>query len=179
VPLATIIVTVTAVAAIMSLCLVLITRAQRRRGMHGLDAMIGLTGRITKWDRQEGQVFVRGESWKAVSSGEQALAVGDRGQGRGGPGPDLTVAPENQDARESSPSQYLPQATHPRTAGDRRGGTAVTLAAAPGAFPRRCRPQANQRTLAAHRRGAGQQSPQAQAKPHAAWRNTRRSNTTI
>jgi membrane-bound serine protease (ClpP class) len=105
VPLATIIVTVTAVAAIMSLCLVLITRAQRRRGMHGLDAMIGLTGRITKWDRQEGQVFVRGESWKAVSSGEQALAVGDRVRVVAARGLTLTVAPENQDARESSPSQ--------------------------------------------------------------------------
>lgn len=77
VPLATIIATVSTVTAIMSLCLVLITRAQRTQTMHGLDAMVGMTVRITEWQGQTGRVRVRGEIWKARADAPLALHPGE------------------------------------------------------------------------------------------------------
>jgi len=99
VPLATVIITVTAVSAIMGLCLVLITRAHRGQVMHGLEAMVGMTVRITDWQGQTGRVHVRGEIWKAVSAAPLALAPGDRARVVSVQGLTLTLAPEDDAAR--------------------------------------------------------------------------------
>lgn len=97
VPLATIIATVSVVTAIMGLCLVLITRAQRTQSMHGLDAMVGMTVRITDWHGQAGRVRVRGEIWKARAETPLALQPGDEARVVAARDLTLTIAPPVED----------------------------------------------------------------------------------
>ena len=102
VPLTTIILTVGAVTAIMSLCLVLITRAQRRQSMHGLAAMLGMTGRITTWNGQDGTIRLRGETWRAVSPGPAAFQPGDEARVTAARGLTLTVEPQDAPAQPAA-----------------------------------------------------------------------------
>jgi len=49
---------------------------RRRRSVCGAAWMVGNVGEIRYWQKSEGQVFVHGELWHAVS--EFRLSVGDR-----------------------------------------------------------------------------------------------------
>ena len=48
----------------------------RKRSTYGVMSMIGKVVEIPRWNKTEGQVFINGELWKAVS--EVHLLPGDR-----------------------------------------------------------------------------------------------------
>lgn len=73
-PLSLILSCVSAVALLLSGCLVLLLRAQRQKVHGGGAAMIGESALVRSWSAGQGRVFVRGELWKAV--GPESLGVG-------------------------------------------------------------------------------------------------------
>jgi len=73
-PLGTILPTVTVVCACIVFALYLVTRAQLKPRTTGAEAMKGLTGRVTRWEQDRGQIMVRGELWRARSASGAALA---------------------------------------------------------------------------------------------------------
>ena len=56
--------------------MVFCVRKQRQQSVTGIESMPGELVDIHQWDGQEGQVFVRGEMWKAVS--EVSFTKGDK-----------------------------------------------------------------------------------------------------
>ena len=64
-PLRTILPTVVVITLFICLALYLVTTAQLRPKRTGADEMLGLTGRVTKWEGDKGHVMVRGEIWRA------------------------------------------------------------------------------------------------------------------
>ena len=86
VPLATIISTISGLGIVLGGCLYVITRSQRAVKVHGLQALHGMTGRVTHWAGSSGRIFIRGESWKAQASpgnsfhaGETVTVIGHEG----------------------------------------------------------------------------------------------------
>lgn len=77
VPVATILVTVGTLSLILGYCLVVITKSQRGKKAYGLEALVGMTCRITAWSDAKGKVLVRGEIWQAVSRSRTEMAAGD------------------------------------------------------------------------------------------------------
>ncbi len=73
-PLGTILPTVAVVCACIIFALYLVTRAQLKPRTTGAEAMKGLTGRVTRWEQDRGQIMVRGELWRARSASGAALA---------------------------------------------------------------------------------------------------------
>ncbi len=67
-PWSTILSSVGAISIFMLVVLYLVTKTQLApRKRTGFEGMYGLTGTVTKWDKQRGQVKVRGEIWRAMS----------------------------------------------------------------------------------------------------------------
>lgn len=67
---------VTGVAAFAAVVLVSVGRSMRRRPSAGVGEMIGMIGRVDSALQPEGNVFVRGEHWKARA--DEPLVAGDR-----------------------------------------------------------------------------------------------------
>lgn len=64
--------------------LTLLLRARRRPVVTGTPSLIGLSGRIVAWSRDEGEILVQGERWRARSvrslqSGQTVRVVGRKG----------------------------------------------------------------------------------------------------
>jgi membrane-bound serine protease (ClpP class) len=76
-PLSTILPTVAVVCGAIIFALYLVTRAQLQPRTTGKEAMKGLTGRVTRWDRGRGQIMVRGELWRARTEAAVGLSQGD------------------------------------------------------------------------------------------------------
>jgi membrane-bound ClpP family serine protease len=49
---------------------------RRKKPVTGPEALVGRMAEVIEWRQREGQVFVNGEHWKAIS--EKPLARGDR-----------------------------------------------------------------------------------------------------
>jgi len=49
---------------------------RKRKSVCGVPGMLGKVGEVKQWQETEGQVFVNGELWRAVS--EFPLSAGDR-----------------------------------------------------------------------------------------------------
>jgi membrane-bound serine protease (ClpP class) len=75
-PLPTILATVIGVSLLIGLAIYLVTKAQTQRPRLGLQTILGQRAEILTWEDGEGQVLVRGEVWKARSSGAD-LKKGD------------------------------------------------------------------------------------------------------
>jgi len=73
-PLGTILPTVAVVCACIIFALYLVTRAQLKPRTTGAEAMKGLIGRVTRWEKDRGQIMVRGELWQARSASGTTLA---------------------------------------------------------------------------------------------------------
>jgi membrane-bound serine protease (ClpP class) len=67
---------VAGVAAFAAVVLVSVGRSMRRRPSAGVGEMIGMIGRVDSALQPEGNVFVRGEHWKARA--DEPLVAGDR-----------------------------------------------------------------------------------------------------
>ena len=72
-PMSLILSTIIPIAAILGACLFVITRAQRARPVSGAQAMVGETAIVRSWSGDSGNVFIRGEQWKAEGTGPMAL----------------------------------------------------------------------------------------------------------
>jgi membrane-bound ClpP family serine protease len=51
---------------------------RKKRSVSGVTGMLGKVGKVKQWEKTEGQVFVNGELWRAVSdipliTGDQAV----------------------------------------------------------------------------------------------------------
>lgn len=78
-PMSTILVTVGGISAAMFAAAWLAARSQRRRSATGAAGLLGLTGRVQRWQGRSGQVLVRGELWTAICKDcpeASGLAVG-------------------------------------------------------------------------------------------------------
>lgn len=100
VPLGMVTVTVGTLALILGACLYLVTKAQRGASVHGLEALVGMTVRVTKWSNGRGTVLVRGETWQATADQDIAFAPGDEAVVSQAEGLLLTIDRAN-DARAS------------------------------------------------------------------------------
>jgi membrane-bound serine protease (ClpP class) len=56
--------------------LIWFTKDRKRRSVCGVTGMIGKVGEIKYWQESEGQIFVNGELWRAIS--DFPLSAGDR-----------------------------------------------------------------------------------------------------
>ena len=63
-------------AALLLLVLAMLLRSRKRPVVTGKEALVGAEGEALAWDGEEGRVRVRGEIWRARSSG--ALNPGTR-----------------------------------------------------------------------------------------------------
>jgi membrane-bound serine protease (ClpP class) len=70
----------------------LAVKSRQRPVVTGAEQMIGLTGRVEDWSGSSGHVFVRGESWNAVSA--LPLAPGELVRVTRVDGLTLTVSPQ-------------------------------------------------------------------------------------
>ncbi len=106
VPVSTVVATSAGLALLMSWCLYVITRSQRSRKVHGLDALHGMTARVTDWTADGGRVFVRGESWKARAAFETQISETMSVRIVGHEGTTLLVEPEMQ-LSQGNPDQSI------------------------------------------------------------------------
>jgi hypothetical protein len=56
--------------------LIWFVKDRKRTSVCGMTGMLGKVGEIKYWDESEGQIFIHGELWRAVS--EFPLSMGDR-----------------------------------------------------------------------------------------------------
>jgi len=56
--------------------LVTLFRQRKKKSAYGPTNVLGKTGEVKKWEKNEGYVFVNGELWKAVS--DLPFSPGDR-----------------------------------------------------------------------------------------------------
>jgi len=56
--------------------LIWFVKDRKKASICGVPGMLGKVGKIRYWDEFEGQIFIRGELWRAVS--EFPLSTGDR-----------------------------------------------------------------------------------------------------
>ena len=49
---------------------------RKKRSVSGVTGMLGKVGKVKQWEKTEGQVFVNGELWRAVS--DVPLLTGDK-----------------------------------------------------------------------------------------------------
>jgi membrane-bound serine protease (ClpP class) len=75
------------------LVLRLAVKSRRRPVVTGAEQMIGMAGKVEDWSGASGHVFVRGESWNAVSA--LPLSAGALVRVTRVDGLTLTVAPAN------------------------------------------------------------------------------------
>jgi membrane-bound serine protease (ClpP class) len=75
-PLTVVISTVVGVSLLVAAALFLVTRAQMQPRHTGSEAMLGLTGEVTRWEGRSGQIRVRGELWKARNASGEPLEPG-------------------------------------------------------------------------------------------------------
>ena len=64
---------------------------RNKRSISGMTGMLGRAAKVIQWDKTEGQVFVNGELWKAVS--DAPLLKGDKVLVQEVEGLTLTVEP--------------------------------------------------------------------------------------
>ncbi|MDZ7762291.1 MAG: nodulation protein NfeD [Desulfovermiculus sp.] len=95
-PLQIILPTVVTVSAFMLLGLYLVTKAQVRPKKTGFQGMLGLTGQVISWEREEGKARVRGEIWRVKSDSNQPLSSGTQVRVTGVDGLTLFVQEEKQ-----------------------------------------------------------------------------------
>jgi membrane-bound serine protease (ClpP class) len=66
---------------------------RKKRSVSGVTGMLGRVGKVKQWEKTEGQVFVNGELWRAVS--EVPLLRGDKAVIQNVEGLTLRVKPFN------------------------------------------------------------------------------------
>ncbi len=71
--------------------LIWLVKDRKKRRRRALDRLVGQEAEVTRWRGQEGQVFIKGELWRAVSG--DPLAPGARVVVERAEGLTLTVAP--------------------------------------------------------------------------------------
>jgi len=56
--------------------LIFALRNRKKKSVSGVNGLVGEVGEVTQWDKTEGQIFVKGELWKAVC--DTPLSKGDK-----------------------------------------------------------------------------------------------------
>lgn len=77
-PMLTIFLTLLFVTLLVGLGIFLVAKAQKRPRTTGQQALVGCTGEVVSWDKDQGKVKVRGELWKAQGTGEISLSPGQK-----------------------------------------------------------------------------------------------------
>ena len=80
--------------------LIWFVKERKKASVCGVAGMLGKVGEIRYWDEFEGQIFIHGELWRAVS--EFPLSTGDRAIIKNVNGLTLRVMPCNEEAGKVS-----------------------------------------------------------------------------